>query len=37
LLTGSFDEKALKIGDAALLNAGDSDVFIVKLNENKIK
>ena len=29
-LTGSFDEKALKIGQFTLNNAGDSDIFLVK-------
>lgn len=34
-LTGSFDEKALKIGIHTLTNAGDSDIFLVKLSEQK--
>ena len=32
-LTGSFDEKALKIEEHTLTNAGDSDIFIVKFRE----
>jgi hypothetical protein len=34
-LTGSFDEKALKIDIHNLINAGDSDIFIVKFSEQK--
>jgi len=34
-LTGSFDEKALKIGNCTLPNAGESDIFIVKFSERK--
>lgn len=34
-LTGLFDEKALKIDDQTLTNAGDSDIFIVKFIEEK--
>lgn len=33
-LTGSFDEKALRIGTDTLTNVGDSDIFIVKFSEN---
>lgn len=33
LLTGSFDEKQLKIENHTLSNAGDSDIFIVKFIE----
>jgi hypothetical protein len=33
LLTGSFDEKQLKVGDYTLTNAGDSDIFIVKFSQ----
>lgn len=33
LLTGSFDEKQLKVGDDTLTNAGDSDIFIVKFSQ----
>jgi hypothetical protein len=32
-LTGSFDEKQLKIGNQVLTNVGDSDIFIVKFSE----
>lgn len=32
-LTGSFDEKSLKIDTHTLTNAGDSDIFIVKFSE----
>lgn len=34
-LTGSFDEKALKIDNHTLTNTGDSDIFIVKFTEQK--
>ncbi|MBL0329339.1 MAG: hypothetical protein IPP64_07970 [Bacteroidetes bacterium] len=34
-LTGSFDEKALKIDNYTLTNTGDSDIFIVKFSEAK--
>jgi len=34
-LTGSFDEKALKIDNQTLTNQGDSDIFIVKFSEEK--
>ncbi|MBS1951298.1 MAG: hypothetical protein OJF59_003150 [Cytophagales bacterium] len=34
-LTGSFDEKALKIENQTLTNVGDSDIFIVKFSEQK--
>lgn len=34
-LTGSFDEKTLKIDIHTLTNAGDSDIFIVKFSEQK--
>lgn len=32
-LTGSFEEKELKMGEYTLINAGDSDIFIVKFSE----
>jgi hypothetical protein len=34
-LSGSFDEKALKIDNHTLTNSGDSDIFIVKFSEQK--
>ncbi|MCC6702310.1 MAG: hypothetical protein IT221_12350 [Fluviicola sp.] len=34
-LTGSFDEKALKINQFTLTNAGDSDIFLVKYGKTK--
>ncbi len=34
-LTGSFDEKQLKIYNQTLTNVGDSDIFIVKFSEQK--
>jgi len=35
LLTGSFDEKELKIEDQVLTNKGSSDIFLVKFSEMK--
>ena len=34
-LTGSFDEKKLRIDNQTLINVGDSDIFIVKFSEQK--
>jgi hypothetical protein len=34
-LTGSFDEKILKIEDHSITNIGDSDIFVVKFREDK--
>lgn len=34
-LTGSFDEKILKIEDHSITNIGDSDIFVVKFSEKK--
>lgn len=36
-LTGSFDEKTLNIDNQVLTNLGDSDIFIIKLSEQKKK